>query len=101
MATKARPVVSVQPDGRLLATASEDGTARLWDVATGSSNEPRLRGHKGAVRGCAFSPDGRLLATASDDATARLWDVAAVRGATLRGHRSGSGVAFNPDGTCS
>ena len=65
--------VAFSPDGRLLATASADRTARLWDPATGECRRT-LTGHTGTVRGVAFSPDGRLLATASDDHTARLWD---------------------------
>ena len=67
--------VAFSPDGRLLATASGDETARLWDPATGQPLRT-LTGHTGAVTGVAFSPDGRLLATASDDETARLWDPA-------------------------
>jgi WD40 repeat protein len=65
--------LAFSPDGRLLATASHDETARLWDPATGEHRRT-LTGHTGAVCGVAFSPDGRLLATTSYDETARLWD---------------------------
>ena len=49
--------------GRLLATASRDGEARVWNVRTGAPVNT-LIGHEGAVNGVAFSPDGRWLATA-------------------------------------
>jgi WD40 repeat protein len=65
--------VAFSPDGALLATASRDGTARLWDPTTGQ-HCTTLRGHTDLVSGVAFSPDGALLATASNDGTARLWD---------------------------
>jgi DNA-binding beta-propeller fold protein YncE len=91
--------VAFSPDGRLLATASTDKTARLWDPATGDCVRT-LTGHAAGVRGVAFSPDGRLLATASADRTARLWDPATgdcLR--TLSGHaESVYAVAFSPDG---
>jgi WD40 repeat protein len=67
--------VAFSPDGRLLATASNDGTTRLWDPATGKHLRT-LTGHDGPVWGVAFSPDGRLLATASNDKTTRVWDPA-------------------------
>ena len=84
--------VAFSPDGRLLATASSDETARLWDPATGDCLRT-LTGHDSSVGGVAFSPDGRLLATAGSDGTARLWDPATgdcLR--TLTGHASRSGV---------
>jgi WD40 repeat protein len=69
------------PDGTLLATVSDDRTARLWRVATGA--EDAVLAHPGWVEGCAFSPDGTLLATASHDQTIRIWTVAS-RDATAR-----------------
>jgi sugar lactone lactonase YvrE len=91
--------VAFSPDGLLLATASSDKTARLWDPATGQHLRT-LAGHDGLIWGVAFSPDGRLVATASDDKTARLWDPATGEHLrTLTGHAFWVyGVAFSPDG---
>ena len=91
--------VAHSSDGKRLATASIDKTAKVWDVASGQELLT-LRGHTMDVTGVAFSPDGTRLATSSSDKTAKVWD--AVTGQellTLRGH-SGfiAGVAFNPDG---
>ena len=71
------------PDGRTLATGSDDNTARLWEVATGKEITA-LRGHENWVKSVAFSPDGKLLATGSMDKTARLWEVATGRGTDAR-----------------
>jgi WD40 repeat protein len=89
------------PDGNTLATASTDGTTRLWEVATGKSIGHPLKGHTDAVFAVAFSPDGKTLATASLDKTAQLWDVAtgSAIGRPLSHPDEVVGVAFSPDGT--
>ena len=59
-------------DGKYVLTSGADGTARLWDVATGTEVR-RFTGHTNMVRDVAFSPDGKYILTASHDTTARLW----------------------------
>ncbi|BBC29428.1 hypothetical protein SGFS_007220 [Streptomyces graminofaciens] len=65
----------VSPDGSWLATASRDGTARIWDAATGQELHI-LTVHTASVFAVVVSPDGSWLATASRDGTARIWDAA-------------------------
>nr|MDO8084256.1 hypothetical protein [Candidatus Sigynarchaeum springense] len=67
--------VAFSPDGKTLATGSEDKAARLWDVRTGKQLRA-LEGHEGLINSVAFSPNGSLLATGSKDKTARLWKIA-------------------------
>ena len=87
-------------DGRTLASGGDDGTVRLWDVATGRQVGGPLTGHPGAVLSVAFSPDGRTLASGGDDGTVRLWDVATRRQiGPVTGHPGPVlSVAFSPDG---
>ena len=64
------------PDGTLLATASLDGTAKVWQIyPDGLSPLMTLSGHKSEVADVAFSPDGTRLATASLDGSVRIWDI--------------------------
>ena len=88
------------PDGARVLTTSWDGTARVWDAATGAGLVS-LAGHAGWINNAAFSPDGARIVTASWDKTARVWDAktgAAL--ATLSGHTGPVGnAAFSPDGS--
>ena len=80
--------MAYSPDGKRLATASDDHTAKVWDAATGQELLT-LRGHWARLYGVAYSPDGKRLATASDDHTAKVWDAATGQELlTLRGHSS-------------
>ena len=91
--------VQFSPDGRRIAAASDDLTAKVWDASTGRPIVT-LRGHGLPVRGLAFSPDGRRIATAGDDHAVKLWDVTVEQGVqTLSGHtKNVVSVAFSSDG---
>jgi WD40 repeat protein len=66
--------VTFCPDGKRLASASQDGTARVWDAATGRELLT-FRGHKEYVACLAFSPDGKRIASAVRD-DVKVWDAA-------------------------
>jgi WD40 repeat protein len=68
------------PDGTRVVTASVDGTARVWDAATGQP-VTRPLAHQARVLSAAFSPDGTRVVTASEDRTARVWDLPLDHGA--------------------
>ncbi len=90
--------VAFSPDGRMLASASDDQTIKLWDEVTGAELRT-FAGHRNMVTSIAFSPDGRILASGSWDQTVKLWNVAS--GVELRSFTTKKEidcVAFSRDG---
>lgn len=91
--------VAYRPDGKVVATAGDDGTVRFWEAQTGAPVGRPLR-HEGRVAALAFGPNGRTLLTGCDDLAARLWDLdtSEPAGPPLRHTSILSGVALSPDG---
>ncbi len=110
--------ITFSSDGRRLATASADNTARMWDVAgmferyrplppfysiDEKTWELARLSHESAVWSVAFSPDGHWLATGSSDRTVRLWDVSADADTSQEVARlphpdDVKSIAFSPNG---
>ena len=65
--------VCFTPDGNILASSSDDGAIKLWQI--GGKLVRTFEGHSGGVRSICFSPDGMKLASASDDKTIKLWNL--------------------------
>ena len=65
--------VCFSPTGDTIATASNDGTAKLWDLQ--GNCLVTFTGHNDSVWSVSFSPAGNTIATASTDGTAKLWDL--------------------------
>ncbi len=94
--------VAVHPDGLHLATASADGTVKVWDISPQGSREfLTLSGLTGPGPKAIFSPDGTKLATSGSSNTAVIWDAATGRALiTLTGHTDAVwDLAFSPDGS--
>src|SRR5262249_43349738 len=96
--------IAFGPQGKLLATASDDGQVKLWDPAT--AKEVRTvrypeNEEKGSFRAVAFSPDGKRLVTGTRDGRVTVWDTDTGKPifTTDKGHAGVVvSVAFSPDG---
>jgi WD40 repeat protein len=90
--------VTFSASGQHIVTASDDGTARVWDIKTEAIRI--LAGHTEPVTSAVFSGDRRNIVTGSKDSTARIWDAQTGKlKAVLSGHRGHVRTAvFSPDG---
>src|SRR5262249_30977927 len=89
--------LGVSDIGDRIASASMDGTVRLWNSRSGQLLHV-FTGHKGTVHAVAFSPDGKKIASAGSDRTIRIW--AADSGTEVKTIPAGEVtlLAFRPDG---
>jgi eukaryotic-like serine/threonine-protein kinase len=92
--------IAFSANGRYLATANLDGTARLWEVQTGKLVRTFKGQNAQALNSIAFSGDSKLLATGSSDSTATIWNIdTGAAFVTLTGHTSSVNVVvFTADG---
>ncbi len=89
----------IRPNGRYLATVSDDYTVRVWTWGTATNRQIAILQHESAVNAVAFSPDGKYLATASKDRVAQIWDAMSGRPITRLAHEeSVNTVVFSADG---
>lgn len=91
--------VIFSPDGKMIATASEDNTVRVWNI---NGREIRkFTGNNQVFRSVNFSPDGKNIAATSADNTIKIWSINGQELITFKGQDSQdnfmSGVCFIPD----
>jgi WD40 repeat protein len=93
--------IAFAPDGRQLATLSDNGLLRFWDVEAGefSQEAKPLRGHTEQITCLALSPDESRVITGSRDGTARIWKTATGEPLSVLRHDGIVNAAqFSPDG---
>ena len=93
--------IALSPNGKTVASGSEDGTIRLWDVETGKV-VAKWTGHTDATMLLYRSVDGERVVSGSYDGTIRVWDVESgdtVLGPIKTGHYTLYAVIYSPDST--
>jgi WD40 repeat protein/serine/threonine protein kinase len=95
--------VAISPNNRWVVTASDDTTARIWDVTSDSpaANPYILRGHRDRITSIAITADSHWVVTAGEDNTARVWDLTAedpaAKHSTLNAFSGIQSLAVSPD----
>jgi len=91
--------LAFSPNAKQLLSASQDGTVRIWNAATGALLRS-LKAGEGGVLQAQFSPDGTSVAAAGADGTVRIWHLDGGDSEVLYGHDGPvTSVDFNDDGS--
>ncbi|KZV95658.1 WD40 repeat-like protein [Exidia glandulosa HHB12029] len=99
--------IAVSPDGRFLASCSDDKLIAVRDMAANLTLSFALAGHTSWVVAVSFSPCSMFVVSGSDDCTIRIWSIATLTRTTVIGPLHGNlgrnhspilCVAYSPDG---
>ncbi|PAX53025.1 nSTAND1 domain-containing NTPase [Brunnivagina elsteri] len=101
--------VSISPDSRLIASASDDGTVKIWNragklITTLNSTNPNItnitssKNYQNRVTSVIFSPDGKFIASGNTDKFINLYSIDGKLVRTFYGHNDFvTNLAFSPD----
>ncbi|MDJ0579604.1 NB-ARC domain-containing protein [Crocosphaera sp.] len=91
--------IAISPDGTILASGTDDGIVRLWDIEKGKFKKNFIHNHNDWIRSLAFSPNGDTIASGSEDTTICISDVKTGKHLhTLRGNNGGVwSIDFHPE----
>ena len=95
-------MANFSPDGSCIVTASDGGTAKIWELINGKWQKKTTIRHRGSVSIARFSPDGSCIVTASDAGTVKIHELVAgqwQKKVTIRHGEIVWDARFSPDGS--
>ena len=88
--------ITFSPNGKFIASASDDKTVRLWNK--NGKFLKTIPAHDQLVNSVSFSPDSKIIASASKDKTVKLWNLDGTLEKTIKDSDEVTDVRFSPNG---